>query len=86
MANVQVKINSAGAREVMNSPEVQSFLLGLANNVASHAGTMGSGEYVADVQPGVNRAHARAKTANDQAVRSNKKHNSLVKGLGASHV
>lgn len=85
MGNVKVKMNSAGAREVMNSSGVQSDLLARANRIKARADGIGSGKYVADVQPGRNRAHAMVKTPSGdlRTMRSQAKHNSLLKSMDA---
>lgn len=83
MASVKVIMSNAGARAILNSPEVQSELLGRAEAIKERADSMGSGEYAADVQPGRNRAHAMVKTTDAKSVRSNAKHNTLLKSLDA---
>lgn len=83
MANVvDLKINSAGARAVLNSPGVQSVLLQKAQAIADSATAMGC-DCTADVQPGSGRAHAMVKTQGVKAARNNAKHNTLLKALGA---
>lgn len=79
----KVKMNSAGARAIMNSPEVQAELLRRANAIKDCADSMGSGVYEADVQPGKNRAHAMVKTTGARSRASNAKHNTLLKSLDA---
>ena len=82
MSTVRVVMNLAGVRAVRNSPEMQRVLLGHAERAASVASGMTGEEFEADVQPGKTRAHARASTASDAAVRANWQTNALVKGLG----
>lgn len=83
MAKVErLEINSDGARAILNSPEVQAALLQKAEAIAKRAKGFG-GNYVADVQPGKNRAHALVKTADGKAAYSNAKHNSLLKSVDA---
>lgn len=81
---VRVKINSRAARALLNGPEVQGDLLARAEKVKAKAESIGSGEYVADVQPGKNRAHAIVRTTDLISMKSNAKHNSLLKGLNAA--
>ena len=81
---VRVKINSRAARALLNGPEIQGELLAYAEKVKASAESMGGGEYVADVRPGKNRAHAIARTTDIESRRSNAKHNSLMKGLNAA--
>lgn len=79
MAKVKVVMNSAGAREVMNSAGVQAFLLEQASAIRQRADSIGSGKYKADVQAGQNRAHARVSTTDIESMASNRKHNTLLK-------
>lgn len=83
MANVKVKINSAGAKAILNSGGVQSELLRRANSIKMSADGMGKGKYTADVQPGKNRAHAMVKTTDFVSIKSNAKNNTLLKALGS---
>lgn len=83
MANVKVKMNSAGARAILNSAGVQGNLLNRANGIKASAEGMGNGKYSADVRPGKNRAHAMVKTTDFVSIKSNAKHNTLLKALGA---
>lgn len=84
MAEVtDLKISKDGARAILNSPEVQAELLQRAEAIKRHADSIGSGRYAADVQPGINRAHAMVKTTDTLSIRSNAKHNTLVKSLDA---
>jgi hypothetical protein len=83
MANVKVKINSSGARQLLNSSAVQGELLKRAEKIKASADGMGSGKYAADVRPGKNRAHAMVKTTDFKSMASNAKHNTLLKSLDA---
>lgn len=83
MASVKVVMNSAGAIALMNSAEVQADLLSRAEAIKGRAESFGSGSYEADVQAGRTRAHAMVKTTDARSMASNKKHNSLLKSLGA---
>ncbi len=83
MANVKVKINSSGARQLLNSTAVQGELLKRAEKIKARTDGMGSGKYTADVQPGKNRAHAMVKTTDIISKRSNAKHNTLLKSMDA---
>lgn len=83
MGRVKVKMNSAGARELLNSSEIQSYLLTRAENVKEGAEAFG-GNYIADVQPGRNRAHAMVKTPRGdfRTMYKQAKNNALLKALG----
>lgn len=83
MAKCIVAMNHAGARSLLNGEAVQADLMARAERIADRAGSMGSGEYVADVMPGRNRAHARASTTDARSIVSNAKHNSLIKSMDA---
>lgn len=83
MANVKVKINSSGARQLLNSSAVQGELLKRAEKIKASADGMGSRKYAADVRLGKNRAHAMVKTTDFISMASNAKHNTLLKSLDA---
>lgn len=79
---VQVRMNPAGARALLNSPEVQAHLLDYA--LAAQARTGAPGLYPADVQAGKTRAHALVKTSGYESIKHNAKTNALLRGLGAA--
>lgn len=81
MANVEVKMNSAGAIELMNSYEMQQICLQHAQKIAESANAKGGGGYEANVQPGATRAHARATTASDHARKTEFNNNYLLKSI-----
>lgn len=83
MARPKVVMNLSGCRALMRSPEVQADLLARAERIRDKADSMGSGRFAADVIPGKNRAHARAKTTDNFSRGSNLKHNSLLKSIDA---
>lgn len=83
MAKVRVVVKSSGARQILNSQEIQNDLLERANRIKSKADSIGSGKYVADVRPGKNRAHAMVKTTDARSMASNRKHNTLLKSVDA---
>lgn len=63
--------NQYGLRNLRNSSGVQKDLLARAERIAHRAesaSTVRGARYEADVQPGVNRAHAIAHTANVEAM------------------
>lgn len=87
MGSVRIELNDAGIREFLNSSAMQSEVLEQAKMAAGRAKTGGGhdhGDYAVDVRPGKIRAHARVSTVNDEQVRSNWKHNQLVKSVGGS--
>lgn len=82
-SSVKFVLNRGGFRDLLNRGDVQEELLGRAEAVKSSADAIGSGRYVADVQAGSTRARAMVKTTDIVSRRSNAKHNSLLKSLGA---
>ena len=83
MSKVRVKMNIPGCIAYRNSDSVQSDLLDRAERIRAQAETFGSGHYTADVRPGRTRAHAMVKTTDARSIASNRKHNSLLKSIGA---
>lgn len=82
MAKVKVVMNSAGAREILNSAGVQAALVEQATSIQQRANAMGSGKYVVTSAAMVGRAHAWVRTADVKAMASNQKHNTLIKAMG----
>lgn len=80
MAKVTVKMNPSGARELMNSPEVQDLLLDAANRIRDAAGR----GYEADVQAGRNRAHAMVKSTDYRSMFVQARDNRLLKSIDAA--
>lgn len=83
MASVRVEINHAAAQALLNGAEVQGELLRRAEAIKARADSVGSGTYAADVRAGKNRAHAMVKTTDAKSVKSNAKHNTLLRSLDA---
>lgn len=85
MGNVKVKMNSAGARAILNGSEIQGDLLSRAERIKARADGIASGKYIADVQAGKNRAHAMVKTppGDFRTMASQRKHNTLLKSMDA---
>ena len=83
MGKFKVRMNKSGARELLNSVEMQEELLSRAERIRERADSVGSGTYKADVQAGKNRAHAMVKTTDIVSQNSNKKHNTLLKSMDA---
>lgn len=84
---VRYKPSRKGSRALLNSPAMQDGLLRAAYDVSdgAYAGTSGSGAlFVADVEPGRNRAHAMVKTGNSEAATHNARTNALLKALGGA--
>lgn len=68
--------NSAGFREVLRRAQTQRAILVLCQQAANR---MGPG-YVADVQPGRNRAQGMVKAGTREADEDNRRNNTLLKG------
>lgn len=83
MAKFKVKISIHGCNELRNSEEVQQYILERAERIKAKADSIGSGKYIADVQPGRTRAHAMVKTTDAKSMASNAKHNTLLKSIDA---
>lgn len=79
----QLKMNNAGAREILNSPSVQSDLLNRVSRIKAKAEATDGSTYDADVRSGKNRAHAMVKTTDMKSIISNRKRNTLLKSLDA---
>ncbi|HEP1838086.1 TPA: hypothetical protein VCA64_001946 [Streptococcus suis] len=77
MARTKFKLNRAGVRELMKSPEMQAVLTDKANGIRNRAGT----GYESDIFVGKTRANAMVYADSYQAKRDNKKHNTLLKAV-----
>ncbi|MBY4977021.1 hypothetical protein [Streptococcus suis] len=77
MARMKFKLNRAGVRELMKSPEMQAVLTDKANGIRNRAGT----GYESDIFVGKTRANAMVYADSYQAKRDNKKHNTLLKAV-----
>lgn len=80
MAKVRIKLNSAGVRELLKSPEMQSILDELATKVATTAGE----GFEKEVKVAQTRCYAHIHAETPKAYYSNNKHNTLLKALGGS--
>ncbi|NQP35061.1 hypothetical protein HO923_00640 [Streptococcus suis] len=77
MARIKFKLNSAGVRELMKSPQMQAVLTDKANAIRNRAGD----GYESDIYVGKTRANAMVYADSFQAKRDNKKHNTLLKAV-----
>lgn len=89
MARVKVLISSAGALAILKSPEVAADVARRTQAVADAANSMypaddahDSPGYKAEVTT-TDRAHGTVHTNTVHAIRSNAKHNTLLKALSA---
>ncbi|HEL2357132.1 TPA: hypothetical protein U2C31_001194 [Streptococcus suis] len=77
MARMKFKLNRAGVRELLKSPEMQAVLTDKANGIRNRAGT----GYESDIFVGKTRANAMVYADSFQAKRDNKKNNTLLKAV-----
>ncbi|HEL1545481.1 hypothetical protein HPA24_04455 [Streptococcus suis] len=77
MASMRFKLNRAGVRELMKSPEMQAVLTDKANGIRNRAGA----GYESDIFVGKTRANAMVYADSIKAKRDNKKHNTLLKAV-----
>lgn len=74
---MKFELNKSGVRELMTSPEMQSFLKGKATAIL---GRLGEG-YEQDLYIGRNRANAMVSANTYKAKRDNLKNNSILKAV-----
>lgn len=77
MSNMRFKLNRAGVRDLLKSPEMQAVLTDKANGIRNRAGD----GYESDIYVGKTRANAMVYANSFQAKRDNKKHNTLLKAV-----
>lgn len=75
---VKVKINSKGARALLNSEAIQADLLRRAEAILP---AEPAGGFAADVRAGKNRGRAMVKTVSVHGARHNAKHQTILKNL-----
>lgn len=80
MSKVRFKLNRAGVRELMQSPEAQSVVLEYANNILSRCPS-GLG-YEVSTSVGTTRVNASVFAATPEARRDNYNNNTLLKARG----
>ena len=76
--NVEIELNSAGIRELLQSEEIRAYCEELAHDVASRAGD----GYEVDSMVGKTRANASVYAATAEANKDNLENNTLLKALG----
>ena len=77
MANMQVKLNSAGVRELLKSPEIKAICNDYATQIAARAGD----GYEVEPRNYPERSGYAVKAATPHAYYSNLKHNTLVRAI-----
>jgi hypothetical protein len=81
MANVRVKLNSAGIREVLQSDETRADILRRAEAIKAAAG--GGDDYEAGAEVVGNRVMGWVVTATDEAKRAEAEDRTLTRALDA---
>lgn len=87
-SGIKVRINAAGARDVLRSGGVASYLDAQGAKVEASANSMvppdetGNPPFARSTEVGLNRARCIVSTANPHGVRANNKRNILIKSLG----
>lgn len=77
MAKPKVKMNAAGARALMKSPEVRDYLEQQAKRMAAEAGP----GYDGWSEVGPNRARAQVETVSENSEKDNARNNTLIRVL-----
>lgn len=76
-SNVEVKLNSAGVRQLLRSEEMKKICAEHASNILNRVGD----GYELDTYTGQNRVNAMVKAATPHAMRENMEHNTLLKAV-----
>lgn len=76
-SNVEIKLNSAGIRQLLRSDEMKKICEEHASNILNRAGD----GYELDTYTGQNRVNAMVKAATPRAMRENMKNNTLLKAV-----
>lgn len=76
--NTKVVLNHAQIQAFLKSPSVQSLVAGHAGRIAGRAGA----GFEASTWAGASRVIGSVITATPKAIRSNAKHNTLLRALG----
>lgn len=79
-AKVKIKLNSAGVRELMKSPEMQAILQEYGERVRENCGDIAD-ECEVNGGIGQKRAHVNIHCTTPSAYYHNLKHNTLLKAL-----
>jgi len=81
---IKFELNYAGVGKLLKSSEMQKVLKEYGETVLNNCeqGSTPSTEYALSVKAGGTRASAKIYAATPKAVRSNAKHNTLLKALG----
>lgn len=77
MSKTKVKLNHAGFRALLKSPEISAVVAEKAEEIANRAGT----GYASDIRSGKGRAVALVYPKTAKAKRDNLKNNTLLKAM-----
>ena len=80
MAKVDFRLNSAGVRQLLQSPAMLNGVTGLANKARARLGR----GYEVSTRVGRNRVNAEIRTVTAEAARDNSEHNTLLKAVGGA--
>ena len=80
MGKVTIKLNSAGVRQLLKSPEMRAIVDELASQVAAGAGE----GFEKEVKQAGTRVYAHIHAETPEAYYKNAKHNILLKALGGA--
>ena len=79
----RLQLNGKAFPEIMNSEPVMAAIGAKTEEARRFADGVGTATYRSDVQPGRNRCHGLVWTPSLHAIRSNAKHNTLLKAYGS---
>lgn len=74
---IKIVPNNIGYRQLLNSVELQKYMLDLGMNVASSCGS----DYAVTAQAGRTRLHVRVATTSQKALNDNYDNNTLVRAV-----
>ena len=77
MGNIEVKLNSAGVKQLLKSEEMKNICAEHASNIIQKVGD----GYEMDTYTGQNRVNAMVRATTPQAMRNNMKNNTLLKAV-----
>lgn len=77
MGNIEVKLNTAGVRQLLKSEEMKNICAEQASNILQRVGD----GYELDTYTGQTRVNAMIRAATPQAMRDNLQNNTLLKAV-----
>lgn len=82
MADVEFKANKGALKSIMQSGEILGEVQSVASRICSTANASSKGTYIVKSDIGKVSARAVVVTADIVAIKSNAKHNTLLKSIG----